>query len=126
MYGIVIDTSKEQNMRNKFTALLAGAIVAAAGATLAFAQGNHENDALKDLAAAQVSISHAITAAEQAAGGKATRAELEHEKQGLVYSVEVASAESRKVMDVHIDAVSGKVLSTKEDKADNGKDEDDD
>jgi uncharacterized membrane protein YkoI len=113
-------------MRNKFTIVLTAAIVAAVGGSLAYAQGNHENDALGGLAKAKVSISQAITAAEQAAGGKATRAELENEKNGVIYKVEVASADTRKVIDVNVDGVTGKVLNTREDKVDQGKDEADD
>ena len=78
-------------------------------------QAAMENDALA-IAKAKVSLAQAIATAEQHAGGKATRAEFEHEKGSWIFDVEVASG--AKVFDVRIDAEKGVVLSSQEDKAD--------
>jgi uncharacterized membrane protein YkoI len=102
-------------MRNKYRLIIAGLVVAAAGGSAVAATGAQGNDAFADLAKAKISITQAIASAEQAGGGKATRAELEEEKAGLVFKVEVANATTRKVMDVHVDGVSGKVISSTED-----------
>ena len=110
-------------MRNKYILALGGLVIVATTGTMVYAEqaSNHENDALADVAKVQVSITQAITTAEQATSGKATKAELEHEKKGLIYKVEVANATTKKVMDVQVDGTTGKVLSTKEDKADHQK-----
>lgn len=107
-------------MNHKISATLGALILAATAGTIAWAgpSGGHDNDALADLAEAQVPIAQAIATAEQAAGGKATKAELENERHGLVYEVEVANASTRKVMDVRVDAASGAVLASREDHAD--------
>lgn len=112
-------------MRNKLSLTLGAIILAAGAGTAAYAvQSNqHENDALADLSKAKITISQAIASAEQAAPGTATRAELENEQHGLRYSVEVADAATRKVTDVQIDGVTGKVLSVKLDQGDEGQDE---
>lgn len=78
-------------------------------------QAAMDNDALA-IAKAKISLSQAIATAEQHAGGKATRAEFEHEKGSWVFDVEVASG--ARVFDVRIDADKGAVLSSQEDKAD--------
>lgn len=78
-------------------------------------QAAMDNDALA-IAKAKISLSQAIATAEQHAGGKATRAEFEHEKGSWVFDVEVASG--ARVFDVRIDADKGAVLSSLEDKAD--------
>ena len=107
---------------NKSTrfAILAAAITTLGGA--AFAAKPGENDAMV-INQAKVPIAQAISAAEKAHGGKATKAELE---QGLIYEVEVVAG--AKVFDVKVDADKGSVLSSTEDKSDhnNGRDEDHD
>ena len=115
-------------MSNKFSLILGTTLLSITAGTMAYAQSNkQDSDAFADLAKAQVPITQAIAAAEQVVGGKATSVELENEKQGLIYKVEVANAATRKVMDVQVDGTSGKVLSTQEDRADReGKDEADD
>ena len=84
-----------------------------------------ENDAMA-INQAKVPIAQAISAAEKEHGGKATKAELEHSKQGLIYEVEVVAG--AKVFDVKVDADKGSILSSTEDKSDhkNGRDDDDD
>lgn len=111
-------------MRNKLSLTLGAIILAVGAGTAAYAtqSGQHENDALADLTKVKISISQAIASAEQAAPGKATRAELENEKHGLSYSVEVADAAMHKVTDVRVDGVTGKVLSAQLDQGDVGQD----
>lgn len=107
-------------MRYKIAPVLGAAILALSAGTMAHAgqSPKHENDAIADLSLARVSIGQAVAAAEQAAGGKATRAELENENAGLIYKVEVANPATRKVMNVRVDGVSGKVLGAREDRVD--------
>lgn len=89
---------------------------AAALATGAYAlSGGEQNDALAAPRPA-VSLVSAITAAEHAAGGYATKGEYENTKAGWAYDVEVVAG--GKVFDVRVDAASGKVLSSQEDTAD--------
>ena len=71
-----------------------------------------ENDAIA-INQAEVSIGQAISAAEKAHGGKATKTELEHSKQGLIYEVEVVAGV--KVFSVTVDAEKGCVSSSTED-----------
>lgn len=101
------------------TTILMGALIAlgTAGAfAYADSETKHENDAIAELAKTKVSLSQAVTVAEQHVSGKASRAALEDEHGRLVYNVEVASA--KKVMDVKVDSIDGKVISAKPDKAD--------
>ncbi|WP_323034195.1 PepSY domain-containing protein [Pararhodobacter sp.] len=110
------------NKTTKF-AIVAAAITTLGGA--AFAATPSENDAMV-INQAKVSIAQAISAAEKEHGGKATKAELEHSKQGLIYEVEVVAG--AKVFDVKVDADKGSILSSTEDKSDHndGRDKDDD
>ncbi len=93
--------------------MLASAGVLAAGA----------NDAQSGPPAA-ISLSQAVTAAEQHVTGKATRAEYErsHVRGQWVYDVEVVV--SAKVFDVSVDAATGAILSSQEDRADQDDDHD--
>jgi uncharacterized membrane protein YkoI len=98
---------------------LAAAIAAiAAGSAQA---ATSENDALA-IAGAKTGLVQAVQAAEQHVGGKASKAEYERHKGQWVFDVEVVK--DRKVMDVKVDAASGKVLSAAEDKADQDDDKD--
>lgn len=90
--------------------------------TAAFAAKAVENDAMA-IGKAKISLTQAVTAAEQHANGKATRAEFEPSKQhGWVYDVEVVSG--AKVLDVRVDADKGTIISSKEDKSDHDDDHD--
>ena len=106
-------------LRYTKTALVA-ATLAAIGIA-AYAAKTIENDAAT-LAQAKVSITQAITVAEQHAAGKATRAKLESSKAGLMYDVEVVSG--TQVLDVKVDADKGTVISSTQEKADHEGDED--
>ena len=88
--------------------------IAAAGSMAYAATGVMENDALA-IAKAKISLTQAVTTAEQHAGGKATHAEYENSKQGWVYDVEVVNG--AKVFDVRVDADKGTIISSAEDKA---------
>ena len=81
------------------------------------------NDALSDAPAA-ISLSQAVTAAEQHVTGKATRAEYEQSRvRGQwVYDVEVVVG--TKVYDVRVDPTTGGILSSTEDAADRDDDHD--
>lgn len=101
-------------MKRKFY-LTALAALSAATISSAYAAKSAENDALA-VATAKVSLTQAVTAAEQHVGGKASRAEYEHRKGQWVFDVEVVK--DRKVMDVKVDPTNGKVIAASEDKAD--------
>ena len=85
---------------------LAAAVVAlslpTAGA--AFAEDSDE----LAIATAKISLTEAVTAAEQHLGGKAASAELKHEDGKLVFEVDVVNGQE--VKDVVIDAATGEVL----------------
>ncbi len=109
------------NYRTMF-AIVAG-LLAAGGVAFAATQQLHdkENDALA-AAKAPVTLLQALSTAEKQANGRATRGEYEHGKSGARYEIEVVSG--AKVFDIRIDASSGKVLSSVEDKADHGEHDD--
>ena len=101
-------------------------VTAAAAALSALAVGagyaaNGENDALA-IAGAKIDLAKAVAAAEQHVGGKAAKGEYERHKGQWVYDIEVVK--DKKVMDVKVDASSGKVISATEDKADQDDDHD--
>lgn len=81
----------------------------------------NENDALA-IRTTKISLSQAVSIAEQQVAGKAVRAELEENNDHLVFDVEVV--QGQKVMDVEVDPTSGKILSTTEDKADQDDEQD--
>jgi uncharacterized membrane protein YkoI len=89
---------------------LAALAVAAIGS--AYAAKSEGNDAAT-LAQTKISLTQAISAAEQHTNGKAVRAELEDENGTIVYGVEVLSG--TKAMDVKVDVRDGKILSSQAD-----------
>ena len=99
----------------KIAIAISGAVLAASGIA-AYAANTMENDATR-LPVTKITLSQAVSAAEQQANGRATRAELEHTKIGVVFDVEVVSG--TKVFDVRVDADKGTVISSAEDKAEN-------
>lgn len=106
------------NKTLKATALAATAIALSAGAFGANAAPS--NDALA-ASHAKVSLTQAITVAEQHAGGKASQAEFEPSKTGAVYKVEVVNG--TQVFDVKVDADKGTLISSAEDTVDHGDDD---
>lgn len=107
-------------MRNTLlvTVAVTGLTLGTAGAV--FAESPSENDAL-GITKTPISLTHAITSAEQHVGGKASRAEYEQEGGRPVFDVEVVKGKD--VMDVKVDPTSGKVISAAADKIDQGEDE---
>lgn len=99
---------------------IAGTVLAASSIA-AFAATHMENDAVS-LPVTKISLSQAAAAAEQQSNGRATRAELEHSKSGIVYDVEVVSG--TKTFDVKVDADKGTVISSTEDQGDHDDDHD--
>jgi uncharacterized membrane protein YkoI len=90
----------------------------------AYAAKSAENDALA-IAGAKISLTQAVTAAEQHVGGKSSRAEYERHKGQWVFDIEVVK--DTRVTDVKVDPVSGNVIAATKDKADHdhGHDKDD-
>ncbi|MDD2465679.1 MAG: PepSY domain-containing protein [Desulfobulbus sp.] len=85
----------------------------------AFANSMMQNDALTT-PPAQISLTKAISIAEQYATGTASKAELEQNDDQWVFDVEVVNGP--KVMDVKVDPQSGKILAANLDKADHDDD----
>ena len=74
--------------------------------------------------AARVAMLEAVLTATKEAPGVVTNAELEKEKSQLIYSFDILpSAQSQKLTEVHIDALTGKVLSKEEEKLSRGEEE---
>ena len=111
-------------MNRKLSAAIVAALAAAAIGGAYAAKGEKENDAMA-IASAKVGLAQAVVAAEQHVGGKAAKAEFEQEKGQWVFDIEVVK-DARVVMDVKVDANTGKVLSATEDKADHDDENDKD
>ena len=107
-------------MKRKLLVPAAAAALAALAAGTGYA-ANGENDALA-ISGAKIDLAKAVAAAEQHVGGKASKAEYERHKGQWVFDIEVVK--DKKVMDVKVDAGSGKVISATEDKADQDDDHD--
>jgi len=101
-------------MKRKYN-FLVFAVFSVAAITTAYAAISPENDALA-IASAKVSLTQAVTTAEQHVGGKAARAEYEHHRGQWVFDVKVVKG--KQVMEVKVDPNSGKILSTVEDTTD--------
>ncbi|EPR43091.1 PepSY domain containing protein [Desulfovibrio sp. X2] len=90
-------------------------------AAFAAARTHREENDAASVRQAKVGLTQAVAAAEQAEGGRASRAEFDKEKDGrLVYEVEVVSADT--VHDVTVDALTGKVVKSSVDKIDHDDD----
>lgn len=98
-------------------AVVAALSVAAIGG--AYAAQTTANDAL-GINSAKTTLTQAIAAAEQRVGGKASRAEFEHEKGKAMFEVEVVKGQS--VVDVTVDPATGKVIAAVDDKSDHNGD----
>jgi uncharacterized membrane protein YkoI len=103
--------------------ILVPAVVAVVSALAAGAASAAENDALA-VKSAKIDLASAVTAAEKHVGGKAAKAEYERHQGQWVFDIEVVK--DKQVMDVKVDAASGKVISATEDKADQDDDGDKD
>jgi len=78
--------------------------------------GSMSEDAEYPVEVPKISLKQAVTTAENHAGGKASKAELERYKNGWVYDVEVVGRKN--VTDVKVDVKNGKVIVAAIDKAD--------
>jgi hypothetical protein len=94
------------------TLLLVAGTVTVAGS----AYGGGPKEKAEMAAAAKVTIDQAVKAATENTAGKVIEAELEKKHDKLVWEVEVVTSEN-KVMEIHIDAETGAVISTEEKKA---------
>lgn len=99
------------------------AVALASAGAVAFAANTMENDAAA-LATAKISLSQAISSAEQHTGGKAASAEFEHTSAGWVYDVEIVNGPKK--VDVRVDPTSGTVISAVDDKMDRDDEHDED
>lgn len=105
-------------------AIIAATVLALGAGTAAYAKGRG-NDAVAELAQAQITLAQAISAAEQHAGGQATKAELEGHNGKTAFEVEVVKGSA--VANVIVDATDGKVLAASADREDRyGEREDED
>ncbi len=100
-------------MKRKLVYLIAFAALSGTAMGSAYAADVMENDAMA-IKTAKISLTQAVTVAEQHVVGKAARAEFEKHKGQWVFDVEVVG--DKKVMDVKVDPESGKVLAATEDK----------
>ncbi|HDZ37221.1 MAG TPA: peptidase M4 [Marinobacter sp.] len=82
----------------------------------AFASGDIETDE-PSISQAKISLQEAIQVAEQHSGGKASRAEFEQTANGPAFDVEITKG--KQTLDVRVDPMTSKVLSSEMDREDN-------
>lgn len=111
-------------MKRKTYLAAIAALTSAAVIGSAFAAKPAENDAVA-IASAKIDLAQAVATAEQHVGGKASRAEYERHNGQWVFDVEVVK--DRAVMDVKVNAGTGKVIAATADEVDHddGADHDD-
>jgi uncharacterized membrane protein YkoI len=98
--------------------LVAAALTTIGAVSYAAKSGESEAAGIEQ---AKISLSQAIATAEQHAGGKATRAEFEKTKAGIsAFDVEVVNGAN--TFDVSVDANTGTVISSAQDKMDGDRD----
>ncbi len=110
-------------MKIYVSSILAGLFLSTAIAGNVFAADRNLNDALA-IKTAKINLEQAINTAEHSFAGKASRAELERYHNKWVYDVEIVKMD--KVMDVKVDSLSGKILSSADDAIDHDMDKDSD
>jgi uncharacterized membrane protein YkoI len=108
-------------MKRKILVPAAAAALSALVVGAGYAANSAENDALA-ITGAKIDLAKAVAAAEQHVGGKASKGEYERHKGQWVYDIEVVKGKT--VMDVKVDAASGKVISATEDEADQDDEQD--
>ncbi|MDY0331511.1 MAG: PepSY domain-containing protein [Thiomonas sp.] len=91
------------------------ALASAAAGVSAFASGDAGNDA-RIIPGARISLSQAVSAAEQHVGGTASKAEVEQHAGKAVYDVEVVKGPQ--VFDVKISPDQGTVIASTQDRFD--------
>ncbi len=109
-------------MKTKTSVAIVSALLLATTVT-AFASKSNDSET-SVTADAKISLTQAIATAEQHANGKAIKADLESDKKGAVYEIEVMSGV--KTVDVQVDAQSGVGLASAEDHADRDGDDEHD
>jgi uncharacterized membrane protein YkoI len=97
--------------------LFAAGVATAGGLAHAGKPACNDNDAVAALAQAKLGLVQAIGAAQAHVGGKAAKAELECKRGGAVFEGAGVMAKGT-VFDVEVDALDGKLLSSKEDDRD--------
>ncbi len=108
-------------MKIYVSSLIAGLFLSSAIASTVLASDTSSNDAFA-VKGTKISLVQAIAAAEHSIDGKASRAELEQYRDKWVYDVEVIKSD--KVLDVKVDPMSGKILSSTNDAIDHDSDHD--
>ena len=101
------------NDRKLIPAVIVGALALNVAATALASSG--PDKMAKELSAiqnAQTSISQAIASAESHTGGRAVKAEMERKKGAYYYEIKTVSKD--KVLKLHIDPTTGKVVKTRE------------
>lgn len=100
------------NRQTLITALVAGTLAAGGIGGLAYAKerGESRTDEAAVLSAAKITMSEALTAAEQAVGGKAVGSGIEDQDGTVLYEVTILKDGARQK--VLIDPQSGKVAKT--------------
>src|SRR5574341_157579 len=93
--------------------MLIAAVLAVTGS--AWSDSDEGKKKAEMAAAAKVPIDQAIKAASDKAPGKVIEAELENKHGKIVWEIEVVTAEG-KTVEVHVDADSGAVIDTEEEK----------
>jgi len=109
-------------MKKLFKALL---IAATCLSSLITYSKTNENDALK-LKRVKVSMKQAVAEAIKARHGDVVKVELEDEEGRMVWNIEIVASIDSKVYDTSIDATTGQLISSKLDKEDHKKGEEDD
>lgn len=96
--------------------MIAATVLALGAGSAAYAK-DRGNYAVSDLAQAKISLTQAVDAAQQhAGGGRATKAELERHKGKPAYEVEVVKGTD--VTNVIVDAADGNVIASMADRED--------
>ena len=94
----------------KLTSLAAVAAIALAG-SLAQAQGSYKRDVPDSLTkVAKIAESVAATAQARVPKGKIQGVELERENDKLIYSYDIKTAGTSGIDEVHVDAMTGKII----------------
>jgi uncharacterized membrane protein YkoI len=88
---------------------IAAAALLITGGAFAAKEGHDEKNEAASVQQVKITLDAAVSAALQAVPGKASRAELEHENNLPVYGIEIVKPDNQ-VVDVKVDADSGKVL----------------
>lgn len=99
------------------TALAIGAVLILTAPAWSGEKGKMKKDESKETvdmaASARVTIEQAIKTGSEKVAGKVVEAELEKKHDKLIWEVEVVTAEN-KVIEVHIDALTGEVIDQEE------------